>query len=117
MSFPACGQATQFRPGKSGNPSGRPKRQRLTDLLLDALDEVDEEGRSVASRIVAKWLDLILVDGDVAALKELLVRVEGRAPIKVELPLDNHHADERLRRVMEALGLTDPRPAAGPIPS
>jgi hypothetical protein len=29
----------QFKPGQSGNPGGRPKRQPITDYLIDQLDK------------------------------------------------------------------------------
>jgi hypothetical protein len=85
MPFP--NQPTQFQPGRSGNPKGRPPSKSITDRLREALEKSDDEGRIVADRIVAKWLERVLA-GDVGALKELLNRLEGRAPHRAGGPDD-----------------------------
>jgi len=68
---------SQFRPGESGNPRGRPKgsRHRIT-LLAEAM--VDEAAQDVVARIIdhAK-------QGDPAACKLLLDRI---LPIRKERP-------------------------------
>ena len=66
---------TQFKRGWSGGP-GRPKTKAITDLLREELELVDQNGLSVARRVVKQWLEMI-ADGQIAALRELLDRVEG----------------------------------------
>lgn len=68
----------KFRPGRSGNPGGRPKGQSLTAAIREVLERTNEAGQSLrellAERIVAQ-----AIDGDVAAQKEVLNRLDGKA--------------------------------------
>ena len=73
---------TQFKPGSSGNPKGRPRRRAITDLLLERLDE------ATAGGIVDSWLASIKA-GDVAALRELLNRIEGKVPDRLQVAEDS----------------------------
>lgn len=41
-----------FRPGKSGNPAGRPRPRGLVVALKAAMAEVQEDGRTVEQAIV-----------------------------------------------------------------
>lgn len=67
---------TQFRPGQSGNPAGRPPTRQITDRLRAALEEIGDDGRPLAEAVMRQWLTMV-ADGDVSALRELLDRVEG----------------------------------------
>ena len=79
--------ATRFKPGQSGNPSGRPKRVRsLRAELLDELGEVmhvREDGSDVVEltkgRAIVKSLVQAAVDGNLRAATALLMslRVES----------------------------------------
>jgi hypothetical protein len=66
---------TQFKPGCPPGP-GRPRTKPLTDRLREALEVVGGDGRSMADAVVDQWLTMI-ADGQIAALRELLDRVEG----------------------------------------
>lgn len=92
-----------YKPGQSGNPSGRPKRAPVTDYLRDQLEmEVPKEileslrpqelgilklvmgesptfGQFVAFKSIQATLK-----GDIFALKEVLDRVEGKVTQKVD---------------------------------
>ena len=69
---------TQFKPGESGNPSGRPKRvPSLRAELLDELGELTRFGDSgtiqlTKGRAIVKALVQAAVDGDLRAVNTLL---------------------------------------------
>jgi len=89
----------QYKPGQSGNPGGSPKKQPVTDYLIDQLDQplpdsMKEKlspifvevygteatfGQLLAFKLVAQGLK-----GDMQAAKEILDRVEGKVAKKVD---------------------------------
>jgi hypothetical protein len=68
----------QFKPGQSGNPSGRPKllgesyKARLAQLVPN-----DPEGRTYAEMIAGTMVDKAIMFGDVPAAKEIRTATEG----------------------------------------
>ncbi len=96
-----------FQPGQSGNPSGRPKSKVLSDAYrreLEKVDLTDERGRTfaeiLAERAVAK-----AASGDVAALREIADRTEGKAKQTITLTLDKREQIERaVDRLMSDAG-------------
>jgi Family of unknown function (DUF5681) len=76
MPFP--NPATQFRPGVSGNPAGRP-RDRLSPLLRQAMGRVEDDGESIAARVAAVLVREALA-GNYRAMAIILDRVDGRLP-------------------------------------
>lgn len=94
----------QFKPGASGNPTGRPKKSPVTDHLRDQLegpipqamlDAMKEGMRAVFfevygpnptfGQMIAFKLVAMSAKGDIFAIKELLDRVEGKVSQKVAL--------------------------------
>ena len=73
----------RFKPGQSGNPSGRPSLS-LTKMLRDLLEEND--GR-YAKALVRRWLHAACYSTNVHALSELLDRIEGPQPRREGEPL------------------------------
>jgi len=77
-----------FSKGRSGNPKGRPKKgQTMTDILNWALDqkrkikdsETGKEKALLLRQILAeKLINKAVDDGDVAALKYIFDRLDGR---------------------------------------
>ena len=69
--------ATEFKPGQSGNPNGRPKKlPGLDKLLADVLggeDDENSEAYAIIRKLVAK-----AKGGDVNAAKVLLERAYGK---------------------------------------
>ncbi len=77
------GPGRKFRPGQSGNPSGRPTGSRnATTLAVEAL--LDGEAEAITRRVVNAALD-----GDMVAIKLVMDRVaparKSRA-IQIDLP-------------------------------
>lgn len=71
------GAATQFKPGKSGNPGGRPKG--LSDAYkewLAAVNANDPLGRTNA-QLGAMAIGLEMLKGDTAAAREIRSATEG----------------------------------------
>lgn len=83
----------QFKPGKSGNPGGRPKHKPLTDMLIHFLEQVDPEdkhGRQFAQQLIRKWFDRAMAHSDVLMM-EMLNRIEGKlAPESAEERREEH---------------------------
>ena len=96
---PDVGKATQFRPGQSPNPGGRPKRKPMTDAYSARLDQKVSEyfGPDELARIPKKLRETTVADfiaysviGEVVAgrnkvhaAREITDRVEGKVPLAV----------------------------------
>jgi hypothetical protein len=96
--------AHRFKPGQSGNPGGRPKKQPITDYLIDQLDQPIPEtmkaklppifvevygteatfGQVLAFKLVSQGMK-----GDMQAAKEILDRVEGKVKQSVAMAGDD----------------------------
>lgn len=66
--------------GASGNPAGRPRRDKLTAAVLELLPKPypqDKDGRTYAEVIAAAMVRQAC-RGNVAAAKEITLRTEGR---------------------------------------
>ena len=74
-----------FPKGRSGNPGGRPKGRSLTAILRAELDAPVAPGSNVtkAEAIAEKLVSLALA-GDLAAIREVLDRTEGKAVARQE---------------------------------
>jgi hypothetical protein len=102
----------RFKPGQSGNPGGRPKKQ-VTAALERELNNLvpgDSEKRT--------WLQLMVqgaikkaVKGDMKAFAEIIDRLEGKAMQAHELSgpgggaitVQSHTPQEREKRISELL--------------
>ena len=67
-----------FQPGQSGNPSGRPKSKPFADALKAALKAAGDDSETLES--VANALVVKARTGDVAAIKEIADRLDGKVP-------------------------------------
>jgi len=83
--------STTWKPGQSGNPNGRPKRgESLSEILRMLGEERDVRIKGVPGEItkkeaVGRRLYDLALRGNVAALKYLMDRLEGRVPFSVDL--------------------------------
>jgi hypothetical protein len=81
---PFPNKATQFRPGQSGNPGGRPKKQSLTAQLRAYLDREAKvrdkpRGHGIRNRdILIERLFQQAVDGDTGLIRLIFERVDGK---------------------------------------
>jgi hypothetical protein len=82
--------AYQFKPGESGNPSGRPKRLPISDALRELMEqpysgrEKRFRGLSNAQVLAVRMFELAIA-GDVAAAKECALRVDGAVTVRQQL--------------------------------
>jgi hypothetical protein len=93
---PDVGKATQFQPGESGNPGGRPKAL-ISDATRDWLKEIDPETGKTNAVLVAEAQGKKALDGETSSYNALADRTEGKPaqtqqhevishdPIKVEI--------------------------------
>ncbi len=108
---PTVGQATQFKPGQSGNPGGRPTKTPLTDELLELLKVADPRGVTLARRI-ATIICKKAEKGDSRFVNLIFDRIEGPA-VQVHkiggdddappVNLNVTDAHERLAQVIERI--------------
>ena len=77
---------TQWKPGQSGNPNGRPpKAWTMSSLIEEALEEVEAQSGKSFKSLVAKRLAHMAVGGDIQAIKEINDRIDGRPQQKTDL--------------------------------
>jgi Family of unknown function (DUF5681) len=107
---------TQWKPGQSGNPGGRPRRKPITDRINALLEKalltgiVVPEGKVLADLVAEAYVAAAIV-GDARDRKEMTDRVEGRA-ILATTQTDDVDARDALRT--EALEMTRARHARQP---
>jgi hypothetical protein len=97
-------KTTQWQRGTSGNPAGRPKSITLSEAyrkMLAAIDETDPQKRTRAE-VLAGEMYAKAKTGDVAALKEIADRVEGKAKQTIMLTTDRREQIEQaITRMIE----------------
>lgn len=97
---PGVGKGTQFKPGVSGNPSGRPRTALLAAACREWLlsPSTDDPQRTNAQALAAKLGSLALT-GDIRAAEALADRAEGRPRQSIELEATEiRQAFERMTR-------------------
>jgi hypothetical protein len=113
-------QAAQWKPGQSGNPSGRPSKPFTAALLRIVEKKIanDPDGRvlldAIAQQLIAK-----ASKGDLASIRELADRIEGTPGRSITLGGEGGGAigfislnrEENERRIMELMA------QAGPVDS
>jgi hypothetical protein len=83
-----AGRATRFAPGQSGNPSGRPSTRVFTGMLRKSLEspipaqlarELELPSSSTYAEAIARRLIRDAANGNIAAIREVFDRTEGKA--------------------------------------
>jgi hypothetical protein len=76
----------KFPPGSSGNPNGRPKLTRLSEALRQQLSEEmpGADGETIAEEVARALIREALI-GNIAAIKEVFDRAEGKSPISLDV--------------------------------
>lgn len=106
MKRPPNSEGTQFKPGQSGNPKGRPKKlPDLERLLTEVLGDEDDKD-SNAMRILNALAERALKKGGDRAAEILLDRGWGKAKQSIDL----HHDGDPITTVIY-------EPAGGPAKS
>jgi hypothetical protein len=95
---------TRWKPGQSGNPKGRPKCLTLSEAYrreLAKIDKTDPLKRTFAE-VLAEQTIIKAKTGDVAALKELADRTEGKARQTIMLTSDRRtQIEQAIDRMIE----------------
>lgn len=112
---PDVGKATQFKPGQSGNPGGRPKRKIISEALKDELADCVRRGDETGAMAIAKAMVEKACRGDVPAATFVRDTTEGKPvqAVRVEAEMDEATA----RRLFDlAERLLGEAPLATPPP-
>ena len=68
-----------FKPGQSGNPGGRPKSKQITQAYQELLETVDRKSGKTWAQIIAENIVKEALNNNLAAVKEITDRTEGKA--------------------------------------
>ena len=80
---------TKWKPGQSGNPNGRPKKENcLTDILREKVS-----AEELAERLIAK-----ANEGDMVAMKYIYDRIDGKPKESVDV----NNTGEMIYKVLPA---------------
>jgi hypothetical protein len=105
--FSAIGSDTQFKPGKSGNPTGRPPAPDTDDLIEILKWRLGRSGaRKIADKLIALALDERGGAVTMDAIKYIYDRIEGKPRQTAVTVSDDESPIVRILR-----GLVDPKPA------
>jgi len=77
MDDKARGEHGRWAPGQSGNPLGRPRRDRLTSILRDYAQEYPDGEERTRGELLAEQLWNLAMGGDVSTIKYIYDRIDG----------------------------------------
>jgi len=100
---PEVGKATQFKPGNSANPGGRPKKTLLSDASREWLEQVDEKTGKTNAQLAAEAVGKKLIEGSAEHYRSVGDRTEGKPPQAItiggSLDLDVDNVDARIKQL------------------
>ena len=98
---------TQFKPGQSGNPNGRPKKAAcLTDILRGQgnIEDVKlEDGTKISRKeAIARKMWSMALGGDPVIMKYLYDRIDGKPKATVDMKVEQDNPIyDMLKEIME----------------
>jgi hypothetical protein len=95
---PEVGKSTQFKPGQSGNPGGRPKSRLQSEAYRTELAKEGREGKTKAEKIAERMV-ADAIRGKVDAAKHVAEYVEGKPRQAFEVKMSI--MDELAERIAE----------------
>jgi hypothetical protein len=99
----------RFSKGESGNSAGRPRLTKLTDALREQVSgELPGAPERTIAEAIARKLTKLALGGDIAAIKEVFDRCEGRPKQAIDLDIQATNWREEARRY----GITESEVAA-----
>jgi hypothetical protein len=113
------GRETRFKPGQSGNPSGRPRKTVLDEALRDFLasqrltgeDESGPQEQKTAARVLVEALFQQAIAGKPGIAKLLIERAGGKPRQAVEFegkvetnPLTSEQREARIQELLKKAG-------------
>lgn len=114
-----------FKSGISGNPNGRPRTKMFTEALVRHLHigENQKGGGKKDTKLdaITKMLIKKAQEGEIAAIKEIAERVEGKSDASVSVQHSGSIAHEHepisdtLSWLKDVTGKDTPSPAAEPV--
>jgi hypothetical protein len=90
---------SQWQPGQSGNPTGRPKRKLISDALLAELEAAVGRSHRTRAQQLARKIVRLALQGDMQAAKLVLAYTEGLPAQPIEI-----HVRELARRLATQTG-------------
>lgn len=112
-------EATQWKPGQSGNPGGRPKSAPLSQACRELLTQpVPNNPTCTYAQAIAQKLAERALKGDILAAREIADRAEGKArqSIQFENPAFREAFDRMSPEELEAYAVSGVVPAWFPRP-
>ena len=78
---------TQFKPGESGNPTGRPPGSiSLVAILKRQLEKIDPlYDKSTAEALIEQYLQKAMEEGDGQAIRDMMDRTDGKPTNRHEI--------------------------------
>lgn len=92
-----------FQAGESGNPGGRPKQRMWKDALVLAL----KDGDGQRLRRIAEKVALLAEEGDMAAIKEIGDRLDGKPAQTTVVQGDEEGGPVRFQKIERVI--VDPK--------
>lgn len=80
-------ESTRWKPGQSGNPSGRPKKLHITDAIRAELERKGPDGVPNDEAIARALVEMARA-GNMDAIREIADRTEGKARQRIESAIE-----------------------------